>query len=89
LRRRKASAPAADLANEGRVSEHAGEQLRSQAKSSEAAFQAMAVYDGQRCIGFLRPRGKSGFAAFNANDRALGTFATVKAAADAVSKAVS
>jgi hypothetical protein len=45
----------------------------------------LAVYDGQRCIGHLVNRGRSGLQALDANDRSLGVFATAQAAADAIS----
>jgi hypothetical protein len=48
-------------------------------------MQAVAVYDGQICLGFLLPRGKTGVQAFDADDRSLGTFPDQKSAADAVS----
>jgi hypothetical protein len=46
-----------------------------------------SVYDGRRHIGFLLLRGKAGVEAFNADDRTLGIYPNMKAAADAVSDA--
>jgi hypothetical protein len=41
-----------------------------------------SVFDGRRCIGFVLPRGRSGWEAFDANDVSLGRFPTAKEAAD-------
>jgi hypothetical protein len=54
-----------------------------------AATAMLSVYDGQRCIGFIIARGKTGVEAFDVNDRSLGIFASMKAAFVAVSEAVS
>jgi hypothetical protein len=48
-------------------------------------MQALSVYDGQTCIGHLLPKGKSGIAAYDADDRLLGLFPTQRDAADALS----
>jgi hypothetical protein len=45
----------------------------------------LAVYNGRRCAGFILARGKPGFEAFDADQRPLGVFATLREAADAVS----
>jgi hypothetical protein len=42
------------------------------------------VYDGQTALGHLIHRGRLGWESFNRDDKSLGTFATMKAAADAV-----
>jgi hypothetical protein len=84
--RRKASRPAAAIAaREPRVvSEHAGEPLGGEANFDPC--RCLAVYaDGNRCIGFLLPRGKSGIEAFDADTRALGFYPSLKSAADAIS----
>jgi hypothetical protein len=48
------------------------------------------VYDSQTCcIGFLLSRGKTGYEAYDIADKSLGVFASTKAAAAAVSEAVS
>ena len=44
----------------------------------------LTVTDGKRCLGFILPRGKTGFEAFNDADRSLGLFPTSQDAADAV-----
>jgi hypothetical protein len=49
-------------------------------------MQALAVFDGQQCLGHLLPRGKAGIEAFGADDRSLGIFPTQSAGADALSK---
>ena len=58
-----------------------------QATSPDLAMQALAVYAGQRCLGHILPRGKSGIEAFDQDDKSLGIFPTQKLAADAVSNA--
>jgi hypothetical protein len=44
----------------------------------------LSVYAGQRCIGHVLHRGKTGFEAFDAADNSIGMFATVQQAADAL-----
>jgi hypothetical protein len=41
------------------------------------------VYDGRRCIGHVIGRGKTGFEAFNQDDKSLGLFLSAKEAANA------
>ena len=41
------------------------------------------VYDGRRCLGHILDRGKTGFEAFNQDDKSLGFFPTSKEAANA------
>lgn len=48
----------------------------------------LSVFDGQTCLGHLVLRGKVGVEAFNSNDESLGIFSNQKAAADAISEAV-
>jgi hypothetical protein len=48
----------------------------------------VSVYDGQRVLGFIVPRGKSGFEAFTADNVSLGLHAHMQAAADAITAAV-
>lgn len=45
----------------------------------------VSVYDGRRLLGFILNRGADGFEAFDAAERSLGVFNTIKAAADAIS----
>jgi hypothetical protein len=45
----------------------------------------LSVYHGQRCVGFILPRGKLGFEAFDTDERSLGLYATQKLTADALS----
>ena len=51
--------------------------------------QWLSVYAGQRCIGHVLHRGKSGFEGFDADDNPIGTWPTVQQAADAVAERVS
>jgi hypothetical protein len=51
------------------------------------SMNALGVYVGSKCIGFLLPRGRQGVEAFGADDRSLGVFPDQKHAADAVSAA--
>jgi hypothetical protein len=44
----------------------------------------ISVYDGRECVGFILPRGKPGFEAFDRNERSVGLFPTQRAAAAAV-----
>jgi hypothetical protein len=47
----------------------------------------VSVYDDKTCIGFIINRGRAGFKAFDVDENSLGTFATEKDAADAISTA--
>jgi hypothetical protein len=49
-----------------------------------AAAAMLTVNDGQKCIGHIIARGKTGYEAFDVNDRSLGLYPSVKAAAAAV-----
>ena len=44
----------------------------------------VAVYDGQRCIGHVLGRGKSGFEALDADNVSLGVFPSQREAAAAI-----
>jgi hypothetical protein len=54
--------------------------------SDTGASRVAQVYDGRVCLGFIIGRGRDGFEAFNANDKSVGLFGTVKLAADALSE---
>jgi hypothetical protein len=54
-----------------------------------SATRPHSVYSGRECIGFLQTRGSTGYEAFNADDRSLGTFMSIGEAANAVVEAVS
>jgi hypothetical protein len=41
-------------------------------RKSEHASPMVSIYDGQRCVGFVLARGRSGFEAFDAGERSLG-----------------
>jgi hypothetical protein len=45
-----------------------------------AAIPLVSIYDGQRCLGFILARGKTGFEAFAANEQSLGLFPSQKEA---------
>jgi hypothetical protein len=47
----------------------------------------LSVYSGRECIGFVLPRGKVGFEAFDTDQRSLGIFPNQKGAADAITEA--
>jgi hypothetical protein len=44
------------------------------------AVPLVSVYDGQRCLGFILARGKTGFEAFAADEQSLGLFQSQKEA---------
>lgn len=87
MRRRKASRPAtAETVNRPRGSQ-AGERRNRKLDQDDYQFQGFAVYGEEpfRCIGHLISRGRDGYAAYDADDHALGTYPDMKAAADAIS----
>jgi hypothetical protein len=48
----------------------------------------LAVYDGQRCRGFILERGRTGWEAFDSSERTLGLYQSQAAAADAIESEV-
>jgi hypothetical protein len=46
----------------------------------------VSVYDGRTCVGLILARGKSGFEAFDRDDKSLGLFKTQEAATNAISE---
>ena len=82
---RKPGCDGLDRRPHGSTKAKAGELKRPEANSSDLS--CLAIYDGQRCAGFLLPRGKAGVEVFDADDRSLGIFPDLKTAADAVSRA--
>jgi hypothetical protein len=42
------------------------------------------VYDGRRCLGHIIARGKTGFEAFDSDDKSLGLFASQREAAQTI-----
>ena len=86
---RKARRPASDRVGSagptGLQKLKLAELKRPEAHSSDLS--CLAIYDGQRCAGFVLPHGKAGVEAFDAKDRSLGVFPDLKTAADAVSRA--
>jgi hypothetical protein len=51
---------------------------------SKPAASLAYVYDGQQCLGHVLARGKTGFEAFNRNDKSVGLFPTQRQAANAL-----
>jgi hypothetical protein len=45
----------------------------------------VSVYNDKTCIGFIINRGRAGFEAYDRDENSLGTFASEKDAADAIS----
>jgi hypothetical protein len=81
--RPKARRPAtANAVREPHGSAKAGELKRPEV--SQTAMSMLAVYDGRTCIGHLLMRGKAGVEAFDADDRSLGLYPDLKAAAAAI-----
>ena len=44
----------------------------------------LSIYDGQRCVGHLIPRGRLGFEAYDAHDKSIGIYPDMKAAVAAI-----
>jgi hypothetical protein len=82
VRRRKASARAADSANTGRAFEHAAEPVEGKAIQDHPASQS--VYNGRERVGHLL-RGRQGVEAFDASDNSLGLYPDSKTAAASIS----
>jgi hypothetical protein len=55
--------------------------------TSTSSSPMVSIYDGQQCCGWVYARGRTGFEAFTADQRSLGTFATQHEAAVAVMEA--
>ena len=81
---RKAARPAIDKSIRKPRAVSAWQQRDREATPLDYVMQALAVYDGQRCIGRLLPRGKQSVEAFDADDKSLGIFPDQKTAAAAV-----
>jgi hypothetical protein len=78
---RKGAGPgAAAAAAEARTVDTLGRRIERQAKSSPVSFQ-VAVHAGRECLGHVLARGKTGFKAFDRDDRSVETFPTQSAAA--------
>jgi hypothetical protein len=43
-----------------------------------------SLYDGQRCLGFILNRGKTGYEAYDTDDRSIGLFPSQRDAAAAL-----
>jgi hypothetical protein len=83
VKRRKASARAAESANTGRAFERPAEGLEGDATQNQPALQS--VYDGRERVGHLLLHGKQGVEAFDANEVSLGLYPDPKTAAAAIS----
>jgi len=44
----------------------------------------VSVYDGRECVGFILARGKTGFEAFDSEERSIGVYPTQGEAANAI-----
>jgi septal ring-binding cell division protein DamX len=84
MSRQKAAPPTSHTAPKRRAVSSSGERNRN-ATSLDLTMQAVAVYSGQQCFGHVLSRGKQGFEAYDRNDKLIGMFPNMKAAADAVS----
>jgi hypothetical protein len=88
MRRRKAVRLSADSsACEPRTVFSSAKSRNRKANLTDFVIQALAVYDGQRCLGHTLPRAKLGVEAFDADTRSLGLYPDQKNAAAAVSRA--
>jgi len=83
--RRKAARPAAaETAREPPGNDHAGELIGTEATNHQTRFQAL--YSGRTCLGFILNRGRSGYEAFDCDDKSIGIFETQQLAADTLSE---
>jgi hypothetical protein len=65
---------------------HAEQRTRRRRHSAvESRTRMLTVYDGQRALGFLLPRGRGAFEALDVHDHSLGLFPSQRAAAAALS----
>jgi hypothetical protein len=87
MRRQKAARPTSPEAHKPRAVFSSGKSRDRKANLPDLAMQALAVFDGQTCIGHLLSRGKAGFEAYDRDDRSLGIYPDQKSAADAISEA--
>jgi hypothetical protein len=53
-------------------------------KISSSTSALLSVYDGRHCAGFVLPRGKVGFEAFDHNDRSRGLYPAQQLAVAAI-----
>jgi hypothetical protein len=89
MRRQKAPRPTGHKTRKPHAPFSSGKVRGHDATPSIDIMQALAVFDGQQCLGHILSRGKAGIEAFDQNDKTLGIFSDQRAAADAVSKAAS
>lgn len=86
MKPRKAVPPASQKARKRVPGVSFAKSKSPEAKPENFIMQAVAVYDGSRCIGFVMPRGRQGYEAFDIDTRPIGRFQTQAAAADAVAR---
>jgi hypothetical protein len=85
VRRRKVARAAAHNACDPQRVDLLGGEINTDAAPRKPTLQS--VYHGHRCLGFLWNRNKAGIEGFDIPEHSLGTFPTMKEAADAVSRA--
>jgi predicted DNA-binding transcriptional regulator AlpA len=74
--------------DEDEIDEHLAQQMaHHRVHTKEVVYVPGPNGHGTVCLGFVFPRGKMGFEAFDADTASLGLFETAKAAADAVTRA--
>ena len=59
---------------------------RSASANTSAPAAMISIFDGRTCIGHVLGRGRTGFEAYDAEQRSLGTFASQQAAVDAINQ---
>jgi hypothetical protein len=89
--RQKARRPATEAVSRPPTTSLTGQARGRKLPQEDHVFQGYAVYGEEpfRCIGFLLNRGRDGYAAYDADDHALGSYSSMKDAADAVTAAAS
>lgn len=89
MRRRKARRPATEAVSRPPTTSLTGQARGRKLTQGDHTFQGYAVYGEEpfRCIGTLINRGRDGYAAYDADDHALGVFRTQSEAAAAVTAA--
>lgn len=66
------------------VAKHLGKPATTTMRKGKVETPMTAVYDGQRCVGFILNRGPQGFEAFDADEQSMGCFPTAQEAARAI-----
>ena len=86
MKRVKAPGRAAQKSCQPRRGDQLAGRIAAEAKPENFVMQALSIYAGSRCLGFVMPRGRQGYEAFNTIDVSLGLYQTQQAAADAVAR---